>query len=166
LNDIVIKDKHELVCLFPRSFPFDPIGWGLYFKDSVATPSYPNITNLENRGGALFSRFSGLLAEMPGLKNGVICIGAASSDAGTSMHELVDNLRNYLLMAERKLFVIKSDGGNNDGGFDGRLLNHFGLNYDILKKAIDNYTGTNPSPTPRRTLGGGGGKPPRRKLGG
>ena len=161
-NDITVQGKHELVCLFPRSFPYDPIGWGLYFKGKC--PFYPNIMNLRDAGGYHVSRFSGEIVELQGMIDGVICIGAASSSTGTAMHELVDNLRSYLLMKERKLFVPTQHGGNNDGGFDGMLLAHFASNFDILKSAIDNYSGgTNSKP---RTKLGGGGKPPRRKLGG
>ena len=161
-NDIKVQGKHELICLFPRSFPYDPIGWGLYFRGK--SPQYPNIMNLkEGTGGGYFvSRFSGDTYDLPGVIDGLICIGAASSSAATPIHQLVDNLRNYLLMKDQKLFTPTAQGGNNDGGFDTRLLAHYGMNYDILKKAIDNYSGT----TKKRRLGGGQQRrPPRRKLG-
>ena len=155
ISDIKVQSEHDLICLFPRSFPHDPIGWGLYFKGKP--PFYPNIMNLKDAGGYHVSRFSGDIVNLPNIIDGVICIGAASSSTGAQMHELVDNLRSYLQMTDPVLFKPTSQGGNNDGGFDGMLLSHFALNYDILKQALQR------SPSSKTRLGGD--KPKRKRLG-
>ncbi len=162
-SDIRVSDRHKLICFFPRSFPADPIGWGLFFPEN--TPFYPNIMNLQHQDGYAVYRYNGQVVGFDAI-DGIICIGAAASTTGTPMHELVLNLKSYLSMDDRKLFTHTSRGCNNDGGFDGLLLEHFSLNYDVLKSAIDNYTGGSTPPRPRTRLGGGGNdKPARRRLG-
>jgi hypothetical protein len=165
LSEIKVQSKHKLVCLFPRSFPHDPIGWGLYFEE--LTPQYPNLMSLDvDETGLVWSRFS----RNPGAitRDGVICIGAASTGS-VAMHELVDNLRSYMLMEDPVLFKNIANGGNNDGGFDTGLLAHFSMNFTIMKNALENHTGRNTGQK-RKKLGSkriklGGNRPKRRKLG-
>ncbi len=155
-KDIVISDIHHLVCCFPRGYPNDPIGWGLYFRGKI--PLYPNIISFASKAGFPppgVLRFSGNTS-IQGVAEGIICIGAASSASGIAMHELILNLRSYLLMRDKKLFTHKDHGGNNDGGFDPSLLGHYNMNFDIIKRALDSYGG-------RKRLGSG--KRKRRKLG-
>jgi hypothetical protein len=155
-KDIVISDIHHLVCCFPRGYPNDPIGWGLYFRGKI--PLYPNIISFAKRAGVPppgVLRFSGT-PTFSGASEGIICIGAAASLSGTAMHELIGNLRSFLLMKEEKLFTHTTQQGNNDGGFDPALLHHYSMNYDTIKRALDSYSG-------RRRLGPA--KRKRRKLG-
>mgnify|MGYP006162715081 CR=1 FL=1 len=162
-RDVKIHDRHSMVFCFPRSFPNDPIGWGFYFSEPDKVPMYSNFTCTQEINGYPFYKFSGTTLQTLFIP-GIICIGAAGSDSARPMHELVENLKSYLLMEDKELFMHTSVGGNNDGGFDGRLLQHLHHNYDTLKSAIDNHqTRPSPKPTPRRRLGGD--KKPRRRLG-
>jgi len=158
-NDVKIREKHKMVFCFPRSFPHDSIGWGFYFEDSENVPMYSNLTCTQIMSGVMVYKFKGEPLQR-GLRPGIICIGAAGSSSARPMHELVENLKSYLLMEDKKLFRHTSHpaGGSNDGGFDYELLLHLQENYDVLKNAIDSH-----GPTQRRKLGGD--KKPRRRLG-
>tara|TARA_B110001452_G_C15236385_1_gene428050 strand:- start:2362 stop:3099 length:738 start_codon:yes stop_codon:yes gene_type:complete len=158
-TDVEIREKHKMVFCFPRGFPHDSIGWGFYFEDSEKVPMYSNLTCTQTTSGHVFYKFNGRPLQRS-LRPGIICIGAAGSKSARPMHELVVNLKSYLLMEDKKLFIHTEDprGGNNDGGFDYELLLHLQENYDVLKNAIDNH-----GPKQRRKLGGD--KKLRRRLG-
>ena len=149
LSDIEIKDDHSIVIYFPRGFPTDSIGWGIFFESDI--PMYSNFNCVNDSS---FYKFTGdSLPHSWGA--GTICIGAASDDTGRPMHELVINLKSYMLMEEKKLFTHLSNGGNNDGGFEPPLLHHMEQNYSILKSALDSWEKRTPSTQKLRRLGGG-----------
>jgi hypothetical protein len=130
-NDITVQGKHELVYLFPRSFPNGPFYWNVYFKENP--PLYPHIMNLKDAGGYHVSRFSGDIFNYPGVIDGIIDLGMVGD---TSIAVQVDLLRDYLLMKHRRSFIHASEGGSSDGGFDPMLAAHYVMNFDILKNAV------------------------------
>ena len=142
LSVIKVQSKHKLVCLFPRSFPHDPISWGLYFEE--LTPQYPNFMSQDvDETGLPWHRFSRTPALIT--RDGVVAVELGiQPDAGlddnrlpyTSMADLVNQLKTYLSLEDREMFVRFSQGGKNDGGFDTGLLAHFSMNFDVLKKAV------------------------------
>ncbi len=156
-TDVKISSEHELAILFPRGFPKDAIGWGFFFTKEV--PMYNNFTCI---GDDRFYKFNSQNRCPDDWGKGIICIGAASSPTGTPMHELVLNLKSYLLMEQESHFVRQSMGGNNDGGFDPALMSHIGLNFKTIKQALDSWS-DNPGPNKPRRLGNRNKKP--RRLG-
>jgi hypothetical protein len=144
---IITNNNHELTFMFPRGYPEDSVKWAFFFTSPP--PMYPNIVNASIDSG--LNVFNNNPPRGGGDMNGVICIGSATSD--TKMHALVNQLRGYLVMENETEFKLKGQDGTNDGGFDLDLMEHFTMNYEVLKKAV--YSN-------RRRLGEKG---KRRKLG-
>ena len=169
-SQVRVQHHHELHVHVPRTFTSDPIGWGIRFAREP--PMYPNIlcADMVGPGGATPKLRFSKHTHAAGMMAGSVCIGAGQDRGNPVMPAyLVSDLRNYLPMSDKSRWINKKEkGGVNDEGFEKVLFQHMSQNYAILKQALDESSSA-PRPTPnpgRRKLGGGGSKPPRRKLGG
>lgn len=163
-DQVRISDNHTVQLLIPRTFNKDPIGWGIRFVSEP--PMYPNIVcaNL-NSNHLCEMKFTRRLHQLADLQPGLVCIGASQDRANPAMpYMLISDLKNYLDMSDRTRWIGLAQGGSNDFGFETELFNHMAQNYDVLRKAIQEFNPSTPGPTPgpRKKLGK---KRERRKLG-
>ena len=138
---VKIQGKFNLKVYFPRGYPDDKIGWGIFFNEPIhKIPSYPNISKRRSNTDPLnfFSDYPPLGS--PQL-DGMICLGVATQQADIS--SIFQDLVRYLLLDNKAQFTRKSQpGGLNDGGYDGGLLDHYTMNFANFKSLIDDFKGT------------------------
>ena len=163
-RQVRISDDHTVQLLIPRTFNKDPIGWGIRFVSEP--PMYPNIVcaNLDSNDRCLL-KFSQYPHSMADLLPGLVCIGASQDRENPAMpYVLISDLKNYLDMSDPARWKGMTQGGSNDNGFEPKLFEHMSQNYDVLRKAIQEFNPSTPVPTPgpRKKLGK---KRERRKLG-
>jgi len=138
-DSVKIKDRHTIRCLFPRGFPDDAIYWGIFFTSEI--PQYGNIAKFRSPDLPL-NKFN----NKPPLGNpeveGMICLDVAIAEADIS--QLVVQLKRYLQLEWKPLHEPLREGGFNDGGYDPDLRKHTLLNFDFLKKKLDEFQGVKP----------------------
>ena len=117
-RNIKVSKKHKLEIMFPRGYPHDEVFWGVFFHGEV--PMYPNIAKLDGNGLTAFSKDTPL----GGPHVGTLCIG-------------IDEASNDISA------IVK---GLNDKGFDHPLADHILMNFEVLKKAVEKCSQTNPKP--------------------
>jgi hypothetical protein len=163
-NQVRISANHTVQLLIPRTFNKDPIGWGIRFVSEP--PMYPNIVcadlDTNDRSQLKFSQYPHPMAD---LLPGLVCIGASQDRENPAMpYVLISDLKNYLDMSDPARWKGMEQGGANDYGFEKNLFDHMSQNYDVLRKAIQEFNPPTPVPTPgpRKKLGK---KRERRKLG-
>jgi len=163
-NQVRISDNHTVQLLIPRTYNKDPIGWGIRFVSEP--PMYPNIVcatlDTNNRCQMKFSQRP---HQMVDLLPGLVCIGASQDRQNPAYpYVLISDLKKYLDMSDPARWKVIGQGGANDTGFEPTLLDHMAQNYDVLRKAIQEFNPSTPGPIPgpRKKLGK---KRERRKLG-
>ena len=135
-RNIKVSKKHKLEIMFPRGYPHDEVFWGVFFHGEV--PMYPNIAKLDGNGLTAFSKDTPL----GGPHVGTLCMGI--DEASNDISAIVKSLISYLKFQDKDQHTPISAGGRNDKGFDHPLADHMLMNFEVLKKAVEKCSQTNP----------------------